>query len=64
MGDLKENSEKPEGFGILVTKDGAMYEGNWLDGKQSGKGRWIHPQGQIYNGELIDDLANGKGIYT
>lgn len=46
IGQTKEGTDDvPEGFGSLITKEGAVYEGNWKNGKQSGFGRWIHPEG-------------------
>lgn len=32
----------PEGRGIAVMKDGSLYEGFWLNGKQNGAGRYIY----------------------
>ncbi|TNV78792.1 hypothetical protein FGO68_gene5616 [Halteria grandinella] len=51
------------GFGLQLWKDGARYEGDWLNGKANGKGTFYHLNGDIYEGDFIDDRANGNGVY-
>ena len=38
MGDYK--NDKKQGFGVFTWPDGRMYEGEWFDGKQHGKGTY------------------------
>ena len=72
----------PNGNGTFVSSDGVLaltYEGNWLDGKPSGKGHLkddgfvIHfknaAQGEFdrvgsFDGETADGVPNGQGTYT
>lgn len=51
------------GFGVQVWKDGAMYEGEWRNGKANGQGKFSHTNGDIYDGEFKEDRAYGQGIY-
>ena len=44
-------------------KDGAKYEGEWLNGKANGRGTFYHINGDIYEGDFRDDRANGNGVY-
>jgi hypothetical protein len=43
--------------------DGALYEGYWIDGEQSGKGRLIHADCDVNDGGLKEDKADGYGVY-
>jgi hypothetical protein len=43
------------------TKDGVIYEGQWMLGKRHGRGKQIWPNGSIYEGYWSEDKANGKG---
>lgn len=55
------------GWGILVyTEDNAResFEGNWVDGEQSGEGKLIWKDGAVYEGEFKDGMRNGHGIET
>ena len=51
------------GYGVQIWKDGAKYEGEWVNGKANGKGTFYHLNGDIYVGDFKDDRANGNGIY-
>lgn len=35
------STEKKQGFGVYKYADGKVYEGQWVNGKQSGEGRII-----------------------
>lgn len=43
--------------------DGAVYQGQWSQGKAHGFGRFIHVNGDQYIGEWKDDKFNGWGVY-
>ncbi|MDY6826232.1 MAG: hypothetical protein SVV67_03510 [Bacillota bacterium] len=43
-------------------KDGAVYEGEWRNGRRHGQGTWSRPDGCRYTGEWADDKPNGLGI--
>ena len=51
----------PDGYGTY-TYNNAEYSGEWLNGKQNGKGitRWSN--GDVYEGEFLNNKAHGKGI--
>jgi hypothetical protein len=51
------------GEGVKVFADGSRYEGQWKDGKKSGKGRYIYPDGDVYEGQWLDDKAHGEGFH-
>ena len=43
--------------------DGARYEGEWLQNKAHGKGKFFHVDGDVFDGQWLDDKANGHGLY-
>lgn len=49
---------------MQIWPDGARYEGQWVNNRATGKGKFIHVDGDIYTGEWKDDKANGYGVYT
>lgn len=57
-----EDSEAPKiGKGKLILPTGAVYDGEWKDGKPHGKGKAIKPDGLVYEGEWKDGKPHGKG---
>lgn len=42
-------------------KNGAVYNGDWQEGKRHGQGTQKWPDGSKYEGEWKDDKANGYG---
>jgi hypothetical protein len=40
------------------------YNGNFKDGKRSGKGKLVWKDGSKYMGDFEKDLRNGFGVYT
>ena len=50
------------GKGILYYKNGNIkYEGNYLNDKKDGKGKYIFEDGNYYIGHWKNDLKNGTG---
>jgi hypothetical protein len=43
---------------------GAVYEGEWKDGKADGQGKLTFPNGEVHEGEYKDGMANGQGTMT
>ena len=42
--------------------DGDVYEGEWVDDKANGKGKYFHANGANYDGEWKNDLQHGEGV--
>ena len=63
IGQWNEETNTKEGVGIMVTKEGSIYEGYWYNEKWNGKGRWIYNNGDFYEGDFEDDLYHGSGMY-
>ena len=38
-----------------------MYEGDFVDGNQTGKGKFTYANGNVYEGDWVDDVFVGKG---
>ena len=53
-------------FETIVTKvyDDGVYEGNLVDGKRTGKGKFTFSNGDVYEGDWVDDKMTGKGKIT
>ena len=50
------------GKGTLYNKNGnIIYEGDWINNKKEGNGKWIDGCGNYYIGQFKDNLRNGKG---
>ena len=58
LGDL------PHGYGRLVHNSGAIYEGDFREGKRCGLGLWQHPGGITYEGGWLNDLYHGFGVLS
>ncbi len=55
----------PNGQGVLQRPDGAVFSGNFQNGKLQGEGRFEDPANQIrYQGAFKDGLFEGRGKYT
>ena len=55
IGEWKVGTQKKEGRGMMVWKDGAMYEGYYKNDKGNFFGRIIHADGDVYQGEFVED---------
>lgn len=38
-----------------------MYEGDWVDDKYDGEGKYFWPDGNMYQGEWVNGERNGQG---
>ena len=51
------------GKGIIYYKNGTiMYDGNFVNGKYEGDGKYIYENGEYYIGQFLNGLKHGKGI--
>ena len=52
------------GLGICLRSDGTLYEGTWVNGKETGPGKLMFSDRKIiYSGDFLDGLFNGIGVY-
>lgn len=56
------NSQGINGFGIVIKNSGAIYCGNFVNGKIKGKGDLYNSWNLIYSGEIDNNKQNGYGI--
>eukprot|EP01027_Heterolobosea_sp_BB2_P010043 GEZU01014783.1.p1 GENE.GEZU01014783.1~~GEZU01014783.1.p1 ORF type:complete len:518 (+),score=119.50 GEZU01014783.1:24-1577(+) len=49
------------GYGVLVEKDGTVFEGEWVDDRLEGFGMARYPDGSVYKGHFKNHLRNGLG---
>lgn len=56
------NSQGINGFGIVIKDSGAIYCGNFINGKLKGKGDLYNSLDLIYSGEIDNNKQNGYGI--
>jgi hypothetical protein len=47
-----------------IQANGGTYEGTFLDGQLTGRGKYTSKNGDTYEGELVDGALTGKGKYT
>lgn len=52
------------GRGRKVSPGGAVYEGDFLDGRRSGEGRLVTPTGDVYEGAFDDGRPHGQGTFA
>jgi hypothetical protein len=50
IGEWSVKEDMRHGRGTMIFNDGAIYEGYWLSGAASGRGRHIHADGDYYEG--------------
>ena len=57
--------DQPFGEGVYVSPEPYWrYEGDWVDGRQHGKGKEIFDDGSYYEGEWRNGLKSGKGNFV
>ena len=64
VGEWNEVTRKPEGRGVVIWRNGRIYEGFINNFHTKGLGRTFIEDGSIYEGEFQDLNPNGKGKYT
>ena len=57
-------SEIPHGRGVQVFPDGAVYSGEFVDGKHEGTGRLSSASGDVYHGKWKMGQPHGHGVET
>lgn len=62
-GEIDPQTNKRVGKGVIVYKNGRIYEGEWEDDKRQGRGYERFANGNVYQGEFLQGKANGKGLY-
>lgn len=63
-GNPKTNKmEEKDGKVTYVYADGALYEGDWKDGKPDGFGRMTYSNGDFYAGEWRCGIEHGNGTF-
>ncbi|PNW87874.1 hypothetical protein CHLRE_01g005450v5 [Chlamydomonas reinhardtii] len=43
---------------------GAVYTGDYVNGKKHGKGKMVYPDKGVYEGDWVEDVMQGQGTYT
>ena len=62
-GQIKNDLEN--GYGTYKWDNGEVYEGYWVKGERTGKGKYTWKEsGDIYEGDFINSVRTGKGKYT
>jgi len=61
IGEIENENGKPNGKGIKYFKDGNIYEGNFIQDKFDGLGKYYNADGYYYFGEWKQGLKYGKG---
>ncbi|CDW84810.1 morn repeat protein [Stylonychia lemnae] len=63
QGEYDKCTKTYDGRGRYIWRDGAVYDGLWMDNFRDGYGRQIQSNGNYYIGELKDGKFNGYGKY-
>jgi len=59
MGEFKDDER--HGNGRLTYANTAVYQGDWVMGKATGKAEEGYPDGDFYRGEFKDGKRHGQG---
>ena len=60
----RNNNGNRHGKGIIISKNGHKYVGEWNNGKRHGEGTYTYPDGTKYEGNFLDGKRHGQGTYT
>lgn len=63
FGTWNPKTLKKEGWGILIDKDGNIFEGGWENDIIDKYGRIISINGDFYEGDIKKGIIEGKGIF-
>lgn len=55
-------AELRNGYHEIALPGGAMYMGNYVDGKRSGYGEYYYADGSCYKGEFLNNRFDGVGV--
>lgn len=61
QGKLDEQGKRT-GYGVSVTQQGDVYQGDWVGNKPHGNGRFVRFNGDYYQGEFSNGYPHGRGI--
>lgn len=51
-------------MGRMVTANGSLYEGFWLNNLEEGKGRLVSANGDVYEGDFKLGKMSGDGAFS
>ena len=58
-------AQRRHGMGVCLYVDGTIYEGNWMLGREHGRGQLLTGERHvIYVGEWSEGMVHGQGVYT
>ena len=63
VGEFRKGTNIREGRGLLISWEGYMYEGFWVDDMRFGFGRMLINNGCAFQGDWKNDKSEGKGVY-
>ena len=61
---MYDGRAKKDGHGCEFFSSGDVYEGQFVEGKWSGKGRLQYKSGNFYEGEFANNKLEGNGVFT
>lgn len=61
VGEVSENM--PNGYGQVYFDNKDYMEGQFVNGRCDGRGRYIKANGSYYEGDLKNNVADGYGKY-
>lgn len=61
VGECQKNI--PDGVGVMSWYSGDVYEGDFVQGKRTGKGVFLNNSGDRYEGDFVDGKFSGRGVY-
>ena len=50
--------------GATVMRSGDTYEGEWMQGKMHGEGKYHYTTGDVYQGSFKEGLMHGTGCFS
>jgi hypothetical protein len=58
-------NDRFHGYGTYTSaKSGQVYEGQWVNGKKQGVGKYTFSNGELYDGDYFNNRKHGYGKYT
>uniref|UniRef100_A0A0G4H3Z3 MORN repeat-containing protein 5 n=1 Tax=Chromera velia CCMP2878 TaxID=1169474 RepID=A0A0G4H3Z3_9ALVE len=67
-GEWRDDKRRGKGTVTYVSAKGSVveekYEGDWVNGKMHGHGKYIYADGGVYEGDWYDGKMHGKGTYV